>query len=297
MKKVLSLALVLCMAIACFAFAPTSAEIYWGNLLTTTEETISSIGVSAPWGMLAGEGYVSTWSYPFELMYDSGEADNAASVVWSIQDDVLIPGENRFEDAQALQFDLSKTVAQAENPGAWGYKLDIYTDKLEAGKTYTFFFMVKGTSDFTDSIKATVGPESNYAAQGVSGDLAYFTITDEWTLVKHTFTATAATGCFNIILAEPTDITEGYVYVDGIAMVEGDGADIDATYYENNYKDPMDVDGDKLYPDEDYDVDGDGIANKYDTDIDGDGTKNVWDRDIDGDKVLNGDDGKPFGAI
>jgi len=297
MKKILSLALVLCMAIACFAFAPTSAEIYWGNLLTTTEESVSVVYDSAPWGAQCGEGFISTWSYPGGSVFP-GYAEGSVSKLWTVQSDVIIDGENRYGDAQALVADLSKSGVQVDNAPGWGVFLDITTNKVEAGKTYTMFYMIKGSDNFGDKLKVASYHEGNYANNMAAGaPQVNVTVTNEWQLVKVTFTAVEGkAACMRIAFAEQEEI-DGYLYVDGIAMVEGNGADIDATYYENNYKNPMDIDGDKLYPDEDFDVDGDDLPNQYDTDIDGDGTKNVWDYDIDGDKVANGADDNPFGLV
>lgn len=299
MKKVLSLALVLCMAIACFAFAPTSAEIYWGNILTTTEESVSMVWDMAPWGAQAGEGFLSNWSFPGGDVHPTYSEGNAAgSQFWKIQKEVLIDGENRYGDAQGLVADLSKSGV-TENPGAWGIFLNVGTDKVEAGKTYTFFYMIKGSDNFGAKLKAGTTTEGNYANNmAANAPSVLVEVTTDWQLVKCTFTAAEGKqAMLRIVLGEAEEIETGLVYVDGIAMVEGDGADIDATYYANNYKDPMDIDGDKDYPDEDFDIDGDEIPNQYDTDIDADGLKNVWDRDIDGDKIANGDDDKPFGFV
>lgn len=299
MKKVLALALVLCMAVACFAIAPASAENYWDNLLIFTEDNIGTVYDAPPWGY-NGEGYFCSWSYP-SYCSPAGWADNTASKLWSLQQTTLIPGENRFGNAYGLVADLSKstalTAADSGNAGGWGNFLDIYTKQVEAGKTYTFFFKVKASAEVdAANLVFKVYPEGNFASNFTSYTEANATLTTEWQTVKFVFTATASNTntCFRIVTVEKAEMS-GYVYIDGLAMVEGTTVDADAFYA--SFVDPADIDGDKIYNNEDTDVDGDGILNQFDRDIDGDGTKNVWDYDMDNDLIDNWEDATPFGGV
>lgn len=318
MKKVLSLALVLCMAIACFAFAPTSAEIYRENLLVPAEE-VAGIYDNPPWGGYATEANICVWQYRSPFAY----AENEVSTFLTFCPDVYIDGENRFGDAGSLKLDLTKitekstsdtgTTEEAVMTGNGSINIDFYTNKYEVGETYTMFFYVKSDVELPEGkVNMYVcGGENGFGevdspkGDKTVGATVTFVPTTEWQLVKFPFSVAETEGD-----AEPQRIAirvglrnileenerTGAIYMDGIGLVEGAADEIDLDAFYANYKIPLDDDDDRLNNNEDPDLDGDGILNKYDPDMDNDGTKNVWDYDIDNDKIFNGDDDKPFGG-
>ena len=300
MKKVLSLALVLCMAISCFAFAPTSAEIYWHNILSATDDTVAEVWDAAPWSTKqATNTTLAVWGYNgSNPATATAFSENNKSTTITVDKEVVLPGENRFGNAQSLKFDLSKTDIAMQSDG--GVFLNIATANAVAGKTYTVFCAVKGSADYTGSIEAGFVKEANYGKNTIdSCTAAAVSVTDDWQLIKATVTIKEVEGGLaniRVKLYETTDVDDGFVYVDGIAMVEGD-VNVDLSWYEENFKDPADVDGDKVYNWEDTDINGDGIPNEFDRDMDDDGVKNVWDRDMDNDNINNKVDSTPFGGV
>lgn len=308
MKKVLSLALVLCMAIACFAFAPTSAESYWGNLLTYTEDN-STIYDTVPWGQ-SGDGVIGTWAYPDSTYgvqdnYPEGWQQGAVSNWATLTTDAseILPGENRFGDAKGIKLDFSKMPSWEETGNSysadWGTYLNVYTGNCEKDKTYTFFFAIKADKAPAADTSVTVLNRGGWGAGTLTGAETKVDITTDWQLVKWTFTCAGDANmyCFKIIFHQAV-AQEINVLVDGFAMVEGDGADITGVdFYANNFVDPADNDGDHIYNWEDTDINGDGVPNEFDRDMDGDKIKNVWDRDMDSDNINNKVDSTPFGGV
>jgi hypothetical protein len=290
MKKILSILLVACMVAACFVITPASAEIYRDNILTFTEEN-SNIVYAKPWESGAVVGNICSWTYPFDMSPTEVDAIEVSTDSAAIMD-----GENRFGNAHGIKFNLSKL-------GTASHYVNILTTKVEPTKTYTFFFKLKASTDANlSNILIVVAPAESYtggAANMVVGSYAILTLapTTEWQTVKFTFTAadtlSADTTALQVVVAKQGE-TDGVVYVDGLALVEGTNVDEQSFYA--NYIDPtrIDTDNDGIYNGEDADVDGDGIFNTFDNDIDGDGLKNVWDRDIDGDGVTNAIDEEPF---
>lgn len=300
MKKVLSLALVLCMAIACFAFAPASAEIYWDNLLTVTEENGSIQTTGGPWEW-SGTG-MKAWAY--------GGKTTASNNPYAPTDGFVISSaaaglfQNNFGDAKSVKVDFSNIYTHGNGlHNQVNFAFLIPGTILTAGETYTFFFKAKA-ADAASLANVSSGSmvmmnEDNYATGTITVVSQAGTLSTEWSTFKLTFTATAAAVAairVPFFIAGAAGLGTGAMYMDGFSLVEGTADDTAIDAYYAYYKDPMDIDGDGLLNATDPDVDGDGILNRYDRDIDGDGTKNVWDRDMDGDGIPNRDDLSPFGG-
>ena len=304
MKKVLSIALVLCMAIACFAFAPTSAENYWGNLLTYTEEN-STIYDTVPWGP-SGDGIIGTGDSPYDGLNDPEGWQQGAVSKWATfttDASEILPDEGRFGETKAIKLDFSKMTSWDKTGGSyfgdWGTYLHVYTANCEKDKTYTFFFAIKADEAPAPDTSVTVSNRGGWNQGTLTGAATKVDITNDWQLVKWTFTCAgdADSYCFNIIFHQAV-AQEINVFVDGFAMVEGDGANVtDVDFYANNFVDPADKDGDHIYNWEDTDINGDGVPNEFDRDMDGDKIKNVWDRDMDDDNIDNKVDSTPFGGV
>lgn len=318
MKKFTALLLVLCMAVACFAFAPASADdyVYRPNLLTYTEQNISSIMDRNPWEANSIDKLYA-WGYPGTVLPNAWKTvdggNGSAGFSFTTEADEVMPVDNRYfsQQPRAIKAHIADMKIESNLPHLQGNILDVYTDKCEPGKTYTFFFKVKLSEDATPGAVAIgVFDESSLTDLVANPQYVYsnidntthvvpnVTATTEWQTVKYTFTTKSPlagpyTG-IRINVGKAAE-TSGYLYIDGLTLVEGtiSDAEIEQTYA---YTVLPDTDGDGIFNDYDPDVDGDGILNKYDRDIDGDGTKNVWDRDIDGDFVDNKEDDIPFGG-
>ncbi len=318
MKKIVALALVLCMAVACFAFSPASAEdvTYRRNLLKYTEQNADAIWDRQPWEANSVEKFYA-WGYPGAVLpnayktVDNGSA--SAGFSFTTDADAVMPVDNRYPGQQprAIKAHIADMKIEANLPHLQGNILDVYTDKCEAGKSYTFFFKVKLSENATPgSIVIGVFDESSLTDLVANPQYVYsnidntthvipnVTATTEWQTVKYTFTTKSPlAGPYTGIRINvgKTAETSGYLYIDGLTLIEGSITDEEI---EQNYAYTVlpDSDDDGIFNDFDTDVDGDGILNKYDNDMDNDGDKNVWDYDIDDDFVLNKNDDLPFGG-
>ncbi len=228
-----------------------TAEAYAGNLLDFTEENISAIWDRQPWEANSEDKFYA-WGQPGTVVpsdYKSiNNGETSAAFSFTYEDEATVADKNKAAGkvTRAIKVDLSKLNIEANLPHIQGNFLDIYTDNCEADKDYTFFFKVKLSEEatagsvvvgaFNESSLTDLTADSQYIYSNIDDAthiIANTTATKEWQLVKYTFTAKSPlagplTGI--VINVGKAAATEGYLYIDGIALVEGRMSDADAFY-------------------------------------------------------------------
>lgn len=211
MKRILSLVVSLALILSMVPAISLAAGAAEYTVVDKVPATIDTSNSYSPWGALYGGGWVPM------MGTESGQPDGGAFCAWSDDYYAEIVSEGK-QDIGALHIkSAASTVAVGINIG------------MTVGETYTLGMWVKGTTTNANKVLSLYGNgdgtiigATEYSVDSV---VASTTISDQWTYVERTFTATLAQ--LNLWAA---NWGENDIYIDNITVKNSAGVDLMAGY-------------------------------------------------------------------